>query len=161
MRKALLILAALLAVAGGIAYAAIPGSDGTISGCYKLSDGTLRVIDAEAGATCKSSEKPITWSQTGPPGEDAGPVRIATVSQSTSIPAASISGIDVVCPPEMMAVSGGYNFNTPGAHIVVWKSLQSPSSNRVWEVGFRNDDGNAWLVTAFALCSPDVEVFVG
>ena len=126
-----------------------------------MNDGTLRVIDAEAGATCKPNEKLITWSQTGPPGEDAGPVRIATVTQSTSIPAASISGIDVVCPSGMTALSGGYNFNTPGAHIVVWKNLQSPSSNRVWEVGFRNDDSNAWLVTAFALCSPDVEVFVG
>jgi hypothetical protein len=35
MRKALLILAALFMVAGGIAYAAIPGADGTINGCYK------------------------------------------------------------------------------------------------------------------------------
>ncbi|MGH9199426.1 MAG: lipoprotein, partial [Acidimicrobiia bacterium] len=35
MRKPLLILVALLVVAGGIAYAAIPGADGTISGCYR------------------------------------------------------------------------------------------------------------------------------
>jgi hypothetical protein len=95
MRKALLILAALFMVAGGIAYAAIPGADGTINGCYKRSDGTLRVIDAEAGATCKPSETAIAWSQTGPPGEDAGPVRIATISQSATIPAATIGGIDV------------------------------------------------------------------
>jgi hypothetical protein len=161
MRKALLILAALFMVAGGIAYAAIPGADGTINGCYKRSDGTLRVIDAEAGATCKPSETAIAWSQTGPPGEDAGPVRIATISQSATIPAATIGGIDVVCPSGMIAVGGGYNFNTPGANIVVWKNVQSSSSARVWEVGFRNDSNNAWLVSAYALCSPDAAVFLG
>jgi hypothetical protein len=30
----------------GTAYAAIPGGDGTIHGCYAKSGGTLRVIDA-------------------------------------------------------------------------------------------------------------------
>jgi hypothetical protein len=161
MRKALLILTVLLVVAGGVAYAAIPGADGTINGCYKTGDGTLRVIDAEAGATCKTNEKPIAWSQTGPPGEPGGPLRIATIFQSARIPPASISGIDVVCPTGMTALSGGYNFNTPGAHIVVWKNLQSSSLARVWEVGLRNEDSNDWVVTAFALCSPDVEAFSG
>ena len=60
---------ALVASAGGIAYAAIPGAGGTITGCYKT-NGSLRVIDAEAGQTCTSSEQQLTWNQTGPQGPE-------------------------------------------------------------------------------------------
>ena len=53
-------------VAGGLAYATIP-SDSTslITACMSTSGtakGTLRVIDAEAGATCRASEKMLRWS---------------------------------------------------------------------------------------------------
>jgi hypothetical protein len=46
----ILVVAALLVVAAGVSYAAIPSSNGTISAC-KDNKGQLRVIDAEAGAT--------------------------------------------------------------------------------------------------------------
>ena len=52
---------------GGIAWAAIPGSNGTISGCYDR-NGALRVIDAEAGAACERRETALAWNQAGPPG---------------------------------------------------------------------------------------------
>jgi hypothetical protein len=156
MRKALLILAALLVVvAGGIAYAAIPGADGTISGCYKTSDGTLRVIDAEAGQTCKANETPIAWSQTGPPGPPGPPgesVRWTQRFDNGTIPP-GLSGMDIVCPSGYLAVGGGWNFNSPGVHIQVWKNIQSSSSSRVWELGFRNDDSQSWFITGFALCA--------
>jgi hypothetical protein len=63
---------AVLGVGGGIAYAsgAIPGSDGTISGCYQKSQGQLRVVSADT--RCRPSEKSISWNQTGPQGP-AGP----------------------------------------------------------------------------------------
>jgi hypothetical protein len=49
-----------LCVAGtGAAVAAIPGSDGTISACYKPANGNLRVIDA--GERCKHQERLLTW----------------------------------------------------------------------------------------------------
>jgi hypothetical protein len=59
-------------LAGGVAYAAIPDSNGVINGCYQKKVGNLRVIDPSAGQTCRHSEVPIRWSQTGPQGP-AGP----------------------------------------------------------------------------------------
>jgi hypothetical protein len=56
----LIAVAGLLAVAAGVGYAAIPGSDGTISAC-KDARGGLKVIDAEAGQTCKSDQQLLTW----------------------------------------------------------------------------------------------------
>jgi hypothetical protein len=68
MRKAGIVLAALaLLVLGGVAYAAIPDSGGVIHGCYKTSDGKLRVIDS-ASESCVSGETALNWSQTGPAG---------------------------------------------------------------------------------------------
>ena len=57
-----------ICAAGGVAYAAIPGSNGVINGCYGKQTGILRVIDAEAGKTCLSIETPISWNQKGPTG---------------------------------------------------------------------------------------------
>jgi hypothetical protein len=70
MKARLLITAgvAALAVSGGIAYATIPGSNGVISACVAKA-GDLRVVDAEAGAQCKSGETTLSWSQQGPKGE--------------------------------------------------------------------------------------------
>lgn len=68
MRRTLIAAAGLLVlVAGGAAWATIPAADGTFTACVKA-DGTLRLVDAEAGATCKASEQPVTWSKTGPTG---------------------------------------------------------------------------------------------
>ena len=52
-------------IAGGIAIAAIP-SGGVINGCYQKIEGSLRVIDDTE--TCRNSELPLSWSQTGPAG---------------------------------------------------------------------------------------------
>jgi len=74
-----------VAVAGavfGIAtavQAAIPSANGVIHGCYQTaapntSKGVLRVINAEAGESCRFNEKALNWNQrgatgpTGPPG---------------------------------------------------------------------------------------------
>jgi hypothetical protein len=54
---------------GGAAYAAIPDSNGVIHGCYQKNVGNLRVIDPSAGSSCRPSEIPISWSQTGPQGQ--------------------------------------------------------------------------------------------
>ena len=54
------------ALAGGIAWAAIPGPGGVIQGCYKQNGGQLRVVDA--AGDCGPSELAVSWSQTGPSG---------------------------------------------------------------------------------------------
>jgi hypothetical protein len=55
-------------LAGGVAFATIPGTGGLISGCYEKRIGILRVIDKEAGKPCTSFETPISWNQQGPQG---------------------------------------------------------------------------------------------
>lgn len=60
-------LVALVAVvAGGVAYAAIPGAGGLISACRDTKDGELRVV--EEGEICRKGELPLSWNQRGAPG---------------------------------------------------------------------------------------------
>jgi hypothetical protein len=64
--------------AAGVAYAAIPGSDGVINGCYNTGSnpsGQLRVIDAAAGGKCSKNETALSFNQQGPEGDkgDTGP----------------------------------------------------------------------------------------
>jgi hypothetical protein len=68
MRLLALIAGAVLVVSVGVANSAIPGSDGEIDGCY-AKNGSLRVIDAEDGETCKKNETALSWSQRGPKGD--------------------------------------------------------------------------------------------
>jgi type VI protein secretion system component Hcp len=87
--KLLLPTAAALGAGAAVAVGSIPGSDGTITGCYNVwtsgadfANGTLRVVDPAAtpppgytdafpGApinACGPDEKQITWNQQGPTG---------------------------------------------------------------------------------------------
>src|SRR3712207_5493732 len=70
-RVFLLAAIALALTAGAVAWAEIPGADGTISGCYDKK-GDLRVIDPADGKVCKKNEGPFSWNQRGPQGP-AGP----------------------------------------------------------------------------------------
>jgi Collagen triple helix repeat (20 copies) len=65
----LTLLAVLAAV--GVGFAAIPDASGVIHGCYNAGpnpSGSLRVIDAEAGAKCAKNEKALDFNQRGPQG---------------------------------------------------------------------------------------------
>ena len=72
-RGSIAVIAALgvLAVVG-VGYAAIPTADGVVHSCYDGS-GELRVIDAEAGATCAKKETALNFNQEGPQGALAPP----------------------------------------------------------------------------------------
>ena len=54
-------LLALFIAASDAAIAAIPSSNGTITACDDKVNGTLRVIDAEDGETCQSTETELEW----------------------------------------------------------------------------------------------------
>ena len=56
-----------------IAYAAIPSPDGVFHGCYKTSNGSLRVIDSPAVQCDPRNETTISWNQTGPQGSQGEP----------------------------------------------------------------------------------------
>lgn len=69
---ALAVTSLVLTAAG--AMAAIPGDpDGVISACYRPANGKLRVIDADAGATCHGKEVSLEWNQVGPMGPPGAP----------------------------------------------------------------------------------------
>ena len=92
---------AALGVGGAFAAAAIPGADGTITGCYTAAggqQGTLRVVDD--GQACAKGETQIKWNQQGPPGEPgktgaqgpAGPQGPAGVSDALLIGGEALEG---------------------------------------------------------------------
>lgn len=54
------------AVVAGIAWAAIPGADGVIQGCYDHG-GNLKVVSA---LPCPKNWTPLAWNQQGVPGKD-------------------------------------------------------------------------------------------
>jgi hypothetical protein len=60
------IAAFVVAVAGSAAWAAIPDAAGVIHSCIK--NGAIRMLDTEAGQTCKAGELSLQWNQTGPQG---------------------------------------------------------------------------------------------
>jgi hypothetical protein len=75
------------ALAGGVAWATIPGDGGVIQGCYTKVGGILRVIDTAKGERCLAIEQPISWNQKGLKGDpgangaNGAPGASPTVSQ--------------------------------------------------------------------------------
>ena len=58
------VVATMTIAGGGVALAAIPSSSSAkFTGCVAKTGGALRVIDAQAGKKCKSTEKTISWSK--------------------------------------------------------------------------------------------------
>ena len=58
------VIATMTIAGGGVALASIPSSStAKFTGCVAKQGGALRVIDAQSGKKCKSSEKKITWSK--------------------------------------------------------------------------------------------------
>lgn len=56
------VVAAVLAVPVVTASASIPNSvTGAITGCVKNQGGAVRIIDAQAGATCAADERTLNW----------------------------------------------------------------------------------------------------
>ena len=109
-------VAGLLALAAGVGYAAIPASDGTISAC-KDARGGLKMIDTEAGQTCKSDQQLLTWNQQGPQGPQgpvgpqgpAGVLGLVTVPGSTAYNSNSPKERFISCPVGKTAISGSGN----------------------------------------------------
>ena len=50
-----------------VVFAAIPGANGVIEGCYNKTNGNLRVVSSPT--ECRNGEASINWNQTGPQGE--------------------------------------------------------------------------------------------
>jgi hypothetical protein len=90
--------AALVIALGGVAFAAIPDSNGTIHACFQKNGGAVRVV--ESAAECRSAEQALAWNQRGPQGATG-----ATGPQG--IPGSGAGGSDV-------AYARIGDVNTPG-----------------------------------------------
>lgn len=117
-RPGIFLVFACVAVFTSPVSAAIPSGDGTITSCRKGE--SIRLIDTEAGETCKQSEQVLTWSQVGPPGPDGqdgqdglpgskgdpGPASLDALVGTECLFDETVPGIvDVVIEPETGLVS--------------------------------------------------------
>jgi hypothetical protein len=85
-------LCALVVAIGGVAYATIPDSSGTIQGCYGKTTGNLRVVDS--AAYCRSNETALAWNQQSPPGAGSIVARARSTEavQSVSLTPGEVEG---------------------------------------------------------------------
>lgn len=139
MKRIVLLALALgmgLLLGGGIAYASIPASYGTINGCRKNTDGTLRVIDSTA--TCPNCWTALNWQQD-------SLAQLITIS-SGNIPlhfdAEGINGTAWSCPEGWpVAVSGGGHVGStqnPPLVMTMSEPQQGQPFPRAWQVIWRN-----------------------
>jgi len=108
-------VAALLAVAGSVAYASIPDAAGVIHGCYKQSNGQLRVIDT---GSCGLTEAALDWNEAGvqgakgepglpgPPGPP-GPAGVVVRTANDGVGFVTVT-FNVGCYPGEKATGAGY-----------------------------------------------------
>jgi hypothetical protein len=143
-------LAAVLALTAGIGVAtgAIPASEGTISACYSKANGDLRVIDSEAGETCKSSENELSWNQ----GTPAPSAIVAT----TRLDPGETGEARAECPEGQKATGGGFTSSIvePERDVVVKDSepLTLAGEPVGWVAKFTNNDTQDVAANAIAIC---------
>jgi hypothetical protein len=161
------------AVVWGTALAAIPDAGGVIHGCYKSSDGKLRVIDTEAGHTCGSGETAVSWNQTGPQGPTGAtgpegpagePTHFYNLGQGLSVPP-GVSETFISCDPGDVAVSGVFpiTFGEPHLHgdgePTDYYTYPSPGEHRgvgtqeQWRFFLSNPDSGPQNVIVFVTCA--------
>lgn len=147
-RIAFAVLIVFAALVGGlaVAYAAIPDSGtGVITGCYKNNGGDLRVIDAQAGATCPGGYTQLTWNQTGPAGPPglSGLEEVIITLPFTSLQPDGETEGNAICPGGKVAISGG--FDNVGALKV--------------RAFFRRSQGDGWYLLVRNETASPVNVF--
>ena len=135
---------ALIVATSGVAMAAIPSSDGVITGCYNAGSrpsGQLRLIDAEAGTECGRNERLVTWSQEGPAGADGDDgangatnvvVRYVDVQ---GVLGAAVEGT-ARCNTGERAVSGGFDAKGNGAELIPFEDRPDPAGQGATPTGW-------------------------
>jgi hypothetical protein len=180
--KKLIIGIAIGAVLAGTtaALASIPDSNGTIHACRNTKDGSVRVIDSDAGQTCGKDEAALNWNQTGPQGPAGiqGPQgEPGSQGPAGAAGANGVSGYELVvndipfigsqmqkftanCPTGKSALGGSFAVssgatwdpNLIGGHGVPVTELTS-SSFSAWTQGSANFFETAHIVVSCAITS--------
>jgi hypothetical protein len=150
------LLAALIVagIAGVVAYASIPDRHGVIHGCYKKSNGQLRVINLDV-SHCRPSEKAISWNQRGP----QGPPGISGYEEKTHqvfVSAGAFANVSVACSAGKKVFGGGFDIETP-EDVKIFSSEPSDGSGNVidngWNVFVHNAGSVTRQVTVIAVCA--------
>jgi hypothetical protein len=176
-RKRLLLAGAFGAAGlliGGIAYAAIPGGDGVIHGCYKTSNpakGALIAIDSTA--RCPNGYTGLNWNKTGPQGEqgpqgpqgeqgESGPVTASVVESGqpgrpfVTVDVGSINQITLECPSGTVPVAANWFVNQngdAGSHGDVSATASGPTiGDKAWTIVLKNSGASAVTVGEHLLC---------
>jgi hypothetical protein len=164
---------ALAAALAGSAAASIPGPGGTIKGCYKKSNGSLRVIDS--AKSCQSSEKALTWNTKGPPGpSDAfsgyhdtpvtvqgGFLDLARLDVPGGSYAVTVTALlNTPTPPSQDAFIGCYLKTLHGSFQTTWTALQAQQPGNAWSQGIALNivDTNPGQITLTCGTSHPVQV---
>jgi hypothetical protein len=145
-----LVGALLLILGGAISWAAIPhSSTGTITGCYSNANGVLRVIDAEAGASCSGNETQIEWNQP----QFSGLVQAQSTWSGSLLPGDG-SVVNTFCPSGKEPISGGYRV-TLAPQIQITRTLREGSVTPYWATYFKNVSGStvSGSVFGYAICA--------
>ena len=109
-------------LAGGIAWAAIPGAGGVINGCYQKVEGQLRVIDPDT-ESCNPSEVAISWNEQGVQGEKGDRGDPGAAGRDGR------DGIDATVEPEAPGANcpaGGAKVTAASGVTYVCNGLQAP-----------------------------------
>jgi hypothetical protein len=176
MKRSAIVAAAIgsaglvLGLSVGIGAASIPDNSGVIHGCYKpQSSGSvtpLGVIDTSLpNGHCPSSQKPLTWNQTGPQGP---PGAAGSAGPST----AGASGLDVTivigtgngqasasCPTDHPYVVGGgaetnsTPLSTNGPQLSSGLGGAESTSGNGWFAQEANFPSNDTPIQVWAICA--------
>jgi hypothetical protein len=146
---------ALVVALSGVAFAAIPSSDGTFRGCYAKTGGLilgiphhkgdLRLVDE--GEACRSYESLVTWNQQGTPGTPG--VSGYQIVQETNAGPFSGIGQNANCPAGKKVLGGGFTASPAAERVVVNRpELDGNSWRAEVQFAFVPEGGNALTVRA-------------
>lgn len=137
--------AAMLTLAvGGIAYASIPASDGTINGCRKTTDGSLRVIDSTA--SCPSGYTALNWNQ---------PYTFyRTTNGPFAVPPSGGVNAAIGCNAGDQVVGGGADNDGGATDLFMFMAGSFPMADGRWQVQMSNTDQvNSHSFNIYAVCA--------
>ena len=146
-----------LGVGGGVAIADIPSStDGTVTACMLKPGGTIRLIDAQAGAVCKKGEIKVEWNAEGQPGTDGtdGVSGYEIVIEQDTVEvevSTNVVSQTALCPAGKVPMGGGgvggaiTGVPSSSGHTNIQRSLPTGDQDG-WTVSFGKRDGANWEV---------------
>lgn len=153
LSMAAVVTAAALLFAGGVAFASIPNADGTISACYKNTDGSLKVVDT--GQSCPNGYTALALQ--GPVNQTGILYGVYTAQQTATVPAGKEAGYSqqADCTTGDKALGGGYYANIPNNPDVPIRVFASyPYLANGWLVRFAQDsDTQGFSITVYAICA--------